>query len=204
MIAIAKFGLVVCSLCFALGSGAAPRGGLAVGAAAPTFQSADSNGKSVSLNSLRGKFVVLEWSNFTCPYVQKHYNSGNMQGLQRKYTGKGVVWLTVFSNAEGMPGYYPNPQLNKLAAQKRVASTLIPDPSGKLGRLYNARNTPTMFVINPEGNIIYMGGIDDKATPDVEDIPKAKNYVSAALDEAMAGKPVSVPTSRPYGCGIHY
>jgi hypothetical protein len=147
---------------------------------------------------------VLEWSNFGCPYVQKHYNSGNMQALQKKYTQKGVVWLTIFSSAEGQQGYYKPADLSKLGAEKKMSSKIIPDPDGTLGKMYGAKNTPTMFVIDPNGHIIYMGGIDDKATPDPEDIATAKNYVAAALDEALAGKPVATPTSRPYGCGIHY
>lgn len=175
-----------------------------VGASAPNFDAVDATGKAVKLEDYKGKFVVLEWSNFGCPYVQKHYNSGNMQALQKKYTQKGVVWLTIFSSSEGQQGYYKPDQLSKLAVEKKMSSKLVPDADGTIGKLYGAKNTPTMFVINPEGNIIYMGGIDDKATPDPEDIATAKNYVAAALDEAMAGKPVTVTKSRPYGCGIKY
>ena len=177
---------------------------VAVGASAPAFETVDSTGKSVRLEDYKGKYVVLEWSNFGCPYVQKHYNSGNMQSLQKKYTAKGVVWLTIFSSGEGQQGYYQPAELTKLGAQKKMSSKLIPDPDGTLGKLYGAKNTPTMFVVNPEGNVIYMGGIDNKPTPDPEDIASAKNYVAAALDEALAGKPVTTPVSRPYGCGVHY
>ena len=177
---------------------------VAVGASAPAFETVDSTGKSVRLEDYKGKYVVLEWSNFGCPYVQKHYNSGNMQSLQKKYTAKGVVWLTIFSSGEGQQGYYQPAELTKLGAQKKMSSKLIPDPDGTLGKLYGAKNTPTMFVVNPEGNVIYMGGIDNKPTPDPEDITSAKNYVAAALDEALAGKPVTTPVSRPYGCGVHY
>src|ERR1019366_6558428 len=120
----------------------------------------------VKLEDYKGKFVVLEWSNFGCPYVQKHYNSGNMQALQKKYTQKGVVWLTIFSSSEGQMGYYKPDQLSKLGAEKKMRSKLVPDANGTIGKLYGAKNTPTMFVINPEGNIIYMGGIDDHATPE--------------------------------------
>jgi len=179
-------------------------GKVSVGAAAPSFDAVDSKGKSIKLEDYKGKYVVLEWSNFGCPYVKKHYNSGNMQSLQKKYTQKGVVWLTIFSSAEGGQGYYPNAELNKIAAAKKMSSTLVPDPEGTLGKLYGAKNTPTMFVINPSGHIVYMGGIDDKATPDVEDIATSKNYVAAALDEALAGKAITTSVSRPYGCGIHY
>jgi len=175
-----------------------------VGASAPTFDTLDSKGKAVRLEDYKGKYVVLEWSNFGCPYVKKHYNSGNMQALQRKYTQKGVVWLTIFSSAEGQQGYYPPAELTKLGVEKKMSSKLIPDPDGILGKLYGAKNTPTMFVVDPNGHIAYMGGIDDKATPDPEDIASAKNYVATALDEALAGKPVTTTKSRPYGCGIHY
>jgi AhpC/TSA family len=175
-----------------------------VGASAPTFDAVDSTGKTVKLEDYKGKYVVLEWSNFGCPYVQKHYNSGNMQALQKKYTQKGVVWLTIFSSGEGQQGYYKPADLTKLGVEKKMSSKLVPDADGTLGKLYGAKNTPTMFVINPEGNIIYMGGIDDKATPDPSDLATAHNYVAAALDEALAGKPVAVSKSRPYGCGIHY
>ncbi len=177
---------------------------VSVGAAAPSFQATDSVGKKVDLESLRGKYVVLEWCNWGCPYVQKHYNSGNMQALQKKYADKGVVWLTIFSSAEGAQGYYTNPQLTKIGAEKKMSSHLVSDANGTIGKLYNARNTPSMFVVNPEGNVIYMGGIDDQPTPDPSSLKGARNFVSAALDESMASKPVSVPTSRPYGCGIKY
>ena len=179
-------------------------GKVSVGASAPAFVTVDSTGKSVKLEDYKGKYVVLEWSNFGCPFVQKHYNSGNMQSLQKKYTAKGVVWLTIFSSGEGQQGGYQPAELTKLRAEKKMSSKLIPDPQGTLGKLYGAKNTPTMYVVNPKGNIIYMGGIDDKPTSDEEDIATAKNYVAAALDEALAGKPVTTPVSRPYGCGIHY
>jgi len=177
---------------------------VSVGAAAPTFDAVDSHGKSVKLDDYKGKYVVLEWSNFGCPYVQKHYNSGNMQSLQKKYTQKGVVWLTIFSSSEGNQGYYPASELNKLAAEKKMSSKLVPDPDGAIGKLYGAKNTPTMFIIDPNGHIAYMGGIDDKATPDPADIATSKNYVAAALDEALAGKTITTTVSRPYGCGIKY
>lgn len=188
---------------FAVARGAT--NGVTVGAAAPAFEATDSNGKPIKLSDYSGKYVVLEWSNFGCPYVQKHYNSGNMQALQKKYTGKGVEWLTVFSSAEGRQGSYAAEKLNKLAKEKHMASSeLIIDSQGKLGRLYGATNTPDMVVIDPSGNVIYSGAIDNMPTPDPEDIKTAKNYVAAALDEAMAGRPVSVKTSRPYGCAIKY
>lgn len=179
-------------------------GKVEVGASAPTFDAVNSTGKTVKLDNYKGKFVVLEWSNFGCPYVQKHYNSGNMQSLQKKYTQKGVVWLTIFSSSEGRQGYYKPAELTKLGAEKKMSSKLVPDADGTIGKMYGAKNTPTMFVIDPNGRIIYMGAIDDKPTPEPSDIAGAKNYVAAALDEALAGKPVTTPKSRPYGCGIKY
>ena len=175
-----------------------------VGANAPAFKTIDSKGNLVNFEDLKGKYVVLEWSNFGCPYVKKHYGSGNMQALQKKYTAKGVVWLTIFSSSEGEQGYYTPSELTKLGQEKKMSSKLIPDPDGKLGKLYGAKNTPTMFVIDPQGHVAYMGGIDSKATSDPEDIGTAKNYVAAALDEALAGKPITTRVSRPYGCGIKY
>lgn len=175
-----------------------------VGSPAPAFDATDSNGNSIRLSDYKGKFVVLEWSNFNCPYVQKHYDSKNMQSLQKKYTDKGVVWLTVFSTADGSDGYYPSNKLNQMAKAKGMASTLVTDSKGTLGRLYGATNTPDMFVIDPKGDLIYSGAIDNNRSPDPEAIKTSKNYVAAALDEAMAGKPVTTKSSRPYGCGIHY
>ncbi len=185
---------------FALGA----TGKVDVGATAPSFDTRDSNGKSVRLEDYRGKYVVLEWSNFGCPYVQAHYNSGHMQALQKKYTEKGVVWLTIFSSAEGQQGYYQPAELTKLGAEKKMSSKLIPDADGTLGQLYGAKNTPTMFVINPSGHIIYMGGIDNHPTTDAGEVAGSTNYVATALDEALAGKSVTTPKARPYGCGIHY
>ncbi len=183
----------------AFGSGAK----VSVGSSAPLFDATDSHGKSVKLDDYKGKYVVLEWCNFDCPYVQKHYGSGNMQALQKKYTQKGVVWLTIFSSAPGNSGYYSPSTLNKMATERKAAGTIVPDPSGTIGKMYGAKNTPTMFVIDPKGNVAYMGGIDNTPTPDPEDIKTSKNFVSLALDEALAGKSITTTTSRPYGCGIH-
>ena len=177
---------------------------VSVGSPAPSFDATDSNGNAVKLSDYKGKYVVLEWANFDCPYVKKHYNSHNMQNLQKTYTDKGVVWLTVFSSPEGMQGYYPAGTLNSMAKSKGMSSTLIPDPKGALGTIYNATNTPDMFVIDPKGDLIYAGAIDSNRSPDPAAIKTSTNYVAAALDEAMAGKPVTTKSSRPYGCGIHY
>lgn len=176
-----------------------------VGEPAPDFQATDSSGQVRKLSQYRGKFVVLEWHNNGCPYTRKHYESGNMQGLQRAWTGKGVVWFTVISSAPSQQGYVTAQQENDYLRQMKASpSAALLDPQGTVGRLYSAKTTPHMFVINPEGVLVYDGAIDDKATTDQADIPTAKNYVSRALEEAMANKQVSIPTSRPYGCSVKY
>ena len=176
-----------------------------VGGPAPTFTATDSHGKTESLDQYRGKFVVLEWHNQGCPYTRKHYVSGNMQTLQKEWTGKGVVWFTVISSAPGAQGYVTAGQENDYLAQMHAAPTAaLLDPEGKLGRLYNAKTTPEMFVIDPVGKLIYTGAIDNRPTTDAEDIKGAENYVSDALTAAMAGKPVSEPYTRSYGCSVKY
>jgi len=176
-----------------------------IGERAPDFTATDSNGKTQKLSDYAGKFVVLEWTNRGCPYTQKQYNSGNMQRLQKEWTAKGVVWLTVVSSAPGKQGYVTADEENAYVKQVTASPTaVILDPDGALGHLYDAKTTPHMFIINPQGILIYNGAIDDKPTTDVADINGAKNYVTLALDEAMAGKPVSVATSRPYGCSVKY
>ena len=179
--------------------------GVHVGAAAPGFTATDSQGKTESLNQYRGKFVVLEWHNQGCPYTKKHYSSGNMQSLQREWTAKGVVWLTVISSAPGEQGYVTASQENEYMQKMHAAPTAaLLDSDGKLARLYSAKTTPQMVVIDPAGKVIYGGAIDDKPTPDPDDIKGAKNYVSEALTAAMAGKPVATPYTRPYGCSVKY
>ena len=176
-----------------------------VGESAPDFQATDSNGQVHKLSQYRGKFVVLEWHNNGCPYTRKHYESGNMQRLQREWTGKGVAWFSIISSAPGQQGYVTAQEENNYLKQMQASpSGALLDPQGDVGRLYSARTTPHMFVVNPEGMLVYDGAIDDKATTDQADIPTAKNYVSQALEEAMANKPVSVPTSHPYGCSVKY
>lgn len=176
-----------------------------VGESAPDFQATDSNGKVHNLTQYRGKFVVLEWHNNGCPYTRKHYESGNMQRLQREWIGKGIVWFTIISSAPGQQGYVTAQQENDyLKKMKASPSAALLDPEGNVGRLYSAKTTPHMFIITPEGVLLYDGAIDDKATTEQADIPSAKNYVSQALGEAMANKPVSIPTSRPYGCSVKY
>ncbi|HEV3078122.1 MAG TPA: redoxin domain-containing protein [Gemmataceae bacterium] len=176
-----------------------------VGLPAPEFTATDSNGQTHSLSQYRGKYVVLEWHNQGCPYTRKHYVSGNMQNLQKEWTAKGVVWFTVVSSAPGTQGYVTPPQENAYLAQMHAAPTaVLLDSDGKVGRLYNAKTTPQMFVIDPQGKVIYAGAIDDKPTPDPDDIRGADNFVSDALTAAMAGKPIATPYTRSYGCSIKY
>jgi peroxiredoxin len=176
-----------------------------VGSPAPDFHGTDSSGKTQSLDEYRGKFVVLEWHNHDCPYTIKHYESGNMQSLQKQWTAKGVVWLTIISSAPGTQGYVDasaeNAYMKKMGSKPTAA---ILDPSGAIGHLYDAKTTPNMFIIDPSGKLIYAGAIDDHATTDTSDIPSSKNYVSTALTEAMAGQPVQTAYTRPYGCSVKY
>src|SRR6266550_7140825 len=176
-----------------------------VGSSAPDFSLTDANGKAHSLSEYKGKYVVLEWFNPECPFVKKHYGSGNMQKLQENYTGKGVVWLTIDSSAPGTEGNLTPEQAEKKISEWKARQTaLLLDPEGKAGRAYGAKNTPHMFVINPEGKVVYEGAIDSKATPNPADIPNSTNYVKVALDESLAGKPVTTSTTKPYGCSVKY
>ena len=176
-----------------------------VGDAAPDFTGTDSNGQTHKLSEYRGKYVVLEWTNSNCPFTKKHYASGNMQALQKEWTAKGVVWLTVLSSAPGNDGYKTAGQENSYLQQAHAAPTsVILDPSGTIGHEYEARTTPDMYVIDPSGKLIYSGAIDNRPTTDPSDVQGATNYVSAALNAAMGGQPVSVTYTRPYGCSVKY
>ena len=176
-----------------------------VDSAAPDFSLTGADGKSHSLADYKGKYVVLEWTNPGCPFVRKHYDTGNIPKLQAEYTKKGVVWLVIDSSAEGGEGYL-SPDAAKKATEGdyKSASELLADPDGKIGHLYGATNTPDMFIINPEGKIVYEGAIDSIASADKSDIAKASNYVQVGLDESLAGKPVSKTMSKPYGCSVKY
>jgi peroxiredoxin len=176
-----------------------------VGASAPEFSLADAKGKTHSLGEYKGKYVVLEWFNPDCPFVKKHYGGGNMQKLQQEFTNKGVVWLTIDSNAPGLEGNITADQATKIMDSWKTHQTaLLLDPEGKVGRSYGAKNTPHMFVIGPDGKIVYEGAIDSKASPNPNDIPSSTNYVKVALDESLAGKPVSTSNTKPYGCSVKY
>jgi peroxiredoxin len=176
-----------------------------VGSAAPNFSLTDPKGKAYSLSEYKGKYVVLEWFNPECPFVKKHYGSGNMQKLQEEYTNKGVTWLTIDSNAPGTEGNLSADAASKVMTGWKTRQTaLLLDPEGKAGRAYGAKNTPNMVIIDPEGKIVYEGAIDSKATPNPADIPNSTNYVKIALDESLEGKPVTTSTTKPYGCSVKY
>ncbi len=176
-----------------------------VGKKAPAFTLPNTQGKNESLSDYDGKFVVLEWVNFGCPFVRKHYDSNNMQKLQDAYAKKGVIWLSICSSAEGRQGNMPAAEINKNLKEKNAHPTsYLIDSSGKVGKLYGAKATPHMYVIDPKGTLIYKGAIDDKASVDQADINSAKNHVKAALDEAMSGRKVNTASTKAYGCSIKY
>jgi peroxiredoxin len=176
-----------------------------IGKPAPEFTLVDSNGTSHNLSDFKGKVVVLEWLNHGCPFVVKHYASNNMQTLQKDYTAKGVVWLSIVSSAEGAQGYMTPEETNKAKEEKGSAATaILLDTDGKVGRLYNAKTTPEMFVINEEGILVYAGAIDSIKSANKDDVAKAENYVKAALDSVLAGEPVATAQTTPYGCSIKY
>jgi peroxiredoxin len=177
----------------------------AVGTTAPDFSVTDSKGKTHTLSQYKGKYVVLEWFNPECPFVKKHYGGGNMQKLQEEFTAKGVVWLSVDSSASGKEGNLTAEQANqKMTEWKTKQTALLLDPDGKAGQTYGAKNTPHMFVISPEGKILYEGAIDSKASANPADITNSTNYVRAALEESMAGKNVTTSNTKPYGCSVKY
>lgn len=176
-----------------------------VGQSAPAFSVPDSNGKTQALADYRGKFVVLEWTNHDCPFVRKHYNSNNIQSLQREAVQAGAVWLSVISSAPGEQGHVSGAQANELTASRKAAPTaVLLDPQGIVGRAYGAQTTPQLYIIAPDGRLLYNGGIDSIASTKVEDLQKATPLFRNALQEAVAGKPVSTPVTRPYGCNVKY
>lgn len=178
---------------------------LAVNEPAPDFTLTDTKGGSHSLSDFRGKYVVLEWINHGCPFVVKHYSEGHMQALQKEYTEKGVVWLAICSSAEGKQGYMSNEEWEKTNAENGTAVTaVLVDAEGTVGKLYSARTTPHMYVISPDGTLIYQGAIDSIKSTDAGDIPKAENYVAAALTQHMAGEAVANADTPPYGCSVKY
>lgn len=176
-----------------------------VGQPAPNFTLTGSDGKPHSLDDYKGKFVVLEWTNPDCPFVKRFYGTNAMQELQKKETAKGVIWLRINSSAEDKQGYQSAADLVSYDKEHHVAATAsLIDPTGQVGHMYGARTTPQMFVINSKGVLVYAGGIDNNPTADSSDIPSQTNYVTEAINEAMAGEPVKTPTARPYGCSVKY
>lgn len=177
----------------------------AVGQPAPGFSAPDQTGATRSLDAYKGKWVVMEWVNHECPFVKKHYGSGNMQKTQAAAASKGAVWLSVNSSAPGKQGAMDGKLATSLTSEKKATpSAVLLDPDGKIGHAYGAKTTPHMFVIDPKGTVVYAGAIDDKPSTDPADVKSARNFVLAALDEAMAGKAVSVASTQPYGCSVKY
>jgi len=187
---------------------AVPRKALAsakVGAAAPVFTAAATTGKQMGLADFKGKVVVLEWTNHDCPYVQKHYETGNMQTLQKDSLEQGVTWLTVISSAPGTQGHVSAGEADALTRKRQANPTaVLLDPTGAIGKMYGATNTPHMYVIDPAGTLVYAGAIDDKPTSRRRDVQGAHNYVRAALEAVKAGQPVKTPVTRAYGCTVKY
>jgi peroxiredoxin len=176
-----------------------------VGTLAPAFTSTATTGKPVSLGDFRGKIVVLEWTNHDCPYVRKHYETGNMQALQKEATGTGVVWLTIISSPPGTQGYANAAEADALTAKRKAnPSTVLLDPAGDVGRMYGATNTPHMYVVDKAGTLVYAGAIDDRPTSRKSDVDGAHNYVRAALADVAAGQPVKTPITRAYGCTVKF
>ncbi len=192
--------------CTVLAASAGPAFAAAtIGQPAPAFRAVDTSGKTVSLADFKGRHVVLEWVNPGCPFVRKHYDSANMQGTQKAATAQGVVWLAINSTAPDAEDYQaPGALASWMQARKAAASATLMDADGKVGRAYGARTTPHMYIVDPAGTLVYAGAIDSKATANPADIASATNHVKQALSESLAGKPVSVATTRPYGCSVKY
>jgi peroxiredoxin len=175
------------------------------GVAAPAFTASATTGKAVSLADQRGKIVVLEWTNHDCPYVRKHYETDNMQALQKEATGQGIVWLTIISSAPGTQGFVSAGEANQLTSSRQAAPTaVLLDPTGAVGKMYGATNTPHMYVIDKAGTLVYAGAIDDRPTTRRSDVQGAQNYVREALQAVAAGQPVKTPVTRAYGCTVKY
>jgi len=198
-----KLTTILASAALALASHAAFAA--SAGQAAPDFSVTDSTGKAVHLSDYKGKFVVLEWTNPECPFVRKHYDSANMQTLQKEWGAKDVVWLSVNSTSRSSFEYKTGAQMNSwMQSQGAAQKAVLIDGDSATGRQYAAKTTPHMFVVDPKGQIVYAGAIDDKRSARPEDVKTSTNYVRLALAEAMAGKPVSTPNTTPYGCSVKY
>lgn len=200
-ILVAIFGITT----FVLSSKATATSAPEVGKMAPNFTAVDTKGVSHQLSDFKGKNVVLEWSNHDCPFVVKHYGSNNMQKLQKEITDTGTIWLTIVSSAVGKQGHVSADEANKIMEDVGAHSTArILDPSGDIGRLYDAKTTPHMFVIDKNGILAYAGAIDSNSSFSPDTIPDATNYVRKAVNSLNAGEPVKTPSTNPYGCGVKY
>ena len=196
-----RTGLMLALALFAGGLAASPE----VGQRAPDFSGVDTSGKSWSLGELKGKLVILEWTNHDCPYVRKHYESGNMQALQKEAADAGYVWLSVISSAPGKQGHVSASEADELTRSRGAApAAVLLDEQGDIGRAYGARTTPHMYLIDQEGILRYMGGIDDIRSTDPADVPKARNHVRAAMADIAAGRSVAAAVTPPYGCSVKY
>lgn len=212
MTAVSKRNLLIgaAAVAVAAGAGAVLLSGrdaqaVETGAQAPAFSVQDASGVTRTLAEFRGRTVILEWTNHGCPYVRKHYDSGNMQALQREATADGVVWLQVISSAQGEQGYLDGPGVVARVRTDNAAPTAtLLDPTGVMGRAYGARNTPQMFIISPTGAVLYQGAIDDRPSARPSSLEGATNYVRAALADIEAGRPVQVAETTPYGCSVKY
>lgn len=198
-------------LAAALGAAALPllptsaRAAVQIGRKVPNFVGLDANGDVLRYADLADKTVILEWTNHDCPFVRKHYNTDNMQTLQKEATDRGIVWVQVISSAPGEQGHVDGPTAQRIAADRGAAPThIVLDPDGHMGRAFDARVTPHMYIILPGGELAYMGGIDDKPSTNPDTVPQAKNYVRAALADLDAGGPVGEPVTRAYGCTVKY
>lgn len=198
-------GAAIAAIAMCLGQPAYAQSALQPGQPAPDFTARDAGGREVSLASFKGKAVVLEWTNHDCPYVKKHYSTGNMQALQKEAAAQGVVWLTISSSAPGIQGHVSGLEAEKLTLDRKAAPTaFLLDHEGRIGRTYNATATPHMYVIDKAGVLAYMGAIDDKPTTNRDDVAGARNYLREALAAVAAGQPVKTASTRVYGCGIKY
>ncbi|HOP50428.1 MAG TPA: thioredoxin family protein [Ignavibacteriales bacterium] len=174
-------------------------------APAPNFKLKDKDGNEISLSQFKGKIVVLEWINFDCPYVKKHYNSNNMQKLQEEFTQKGVVWIAINSSAPGKQGHFTTQEINeRINLHKAKFNYYLIDEDGKVGRTYGAATTPHLFIIDKDGILVYAGGIDDKPSKEIEDVKNATNFIHKALNELLSGQKVSIQSQPPYGCSVKY
>lgn len=172
---------------------------------APAFNAVGADDKPLKLDAYKGKTVVLEWTNHECPFVKKHYESGNIPNLQKDAAGKGVVWLQVLSSAPGKQGHVDGATAQKLNASRNAAPTAtVLDPDGKIGKMYGAQTTPHIFIVNAAGQLVYKGGIDSIPSASKDDLAKAENYVTSALTAISAGKPVAKANTKPYGCNVKY